>query len=153
MRAISSAVSMSCRQAPGGRTTAHCGQGQCPAAASGPCSHQHLQHGDGWSAAGCRGCMCRVMYCPCSRCSAAAAGGRGGPGTGRGHECCSQHSCGPPACQHSAALAPVSGHSGWRPYSHSEAQNCSSKYFPFTTKILHLLRQIIANYINIFRPS
>ena len=103
MRAISSAVSMSCRQAPGGRTTALCGQGQCPAAASGPCSHQHLQHGDGWSAAGCRGCMCRVMYCPCSRCSAAAAGGRGGPGTGRGHECCSQHSCGPPAniLQHS----------------------------------------------------
>ena len=41
---------------PGRRTTAalqHCRQGQCPAAMSGTCSHQHLQHGDGWSAAGC----------------------------------------------------------------------------------------------------
>ena len=84
----------SCRQA--AAPLQHCRQGQCPAAMSGTCSHQHLQHGDGWSAAGCRGCMCRVMYCPCSHCSAAAAGGRGGPGTGRGHECCSQHSCGLP---------------------------------------------------------
>ena len=31
----------------------HSRQGQCPAAMSGTCSHQHLQHGDGWSAAGC----------------------------------------------------------------------------------------------------
>ena len=57
------------------------------------------------------------------------------------------------ACQHSAALAPVSGHSGWRPQSHSETENFSIKYLPFTTKILHLWRQIIANYINVFRSS
>ena len=86
---------------PGRRSTAalqHCStagrvnvQQQCPApAATSTCSKVT----DGLLQAAC--CMCRVMYCPCSHCSAAAAGGRGGPGTGRGHECCSQHSCGLP---------------------------------------------------------